>query len=448
MTTPAITIPGQRNRLTFATGLGKCQQFVTVPYAAAECTEAIALTNKDFATADAVIQRVVNCDGRALVDAEIRSWEGSFRTEFFGTSRWLGWGLAMAWGTAADPDDVAQSDMVATLTIAATGGTQRFLVEGKKTAAVAYNAAFGVIQTAVDNAVGASRWTIAGTGASRTFTAGGALAGLELAKPQVIGNGTTLTGGTNSFAVTTPGGPDRFSYDISQSGDDQPPSTTAILGYQGVLAVRLADLTVDTLTVERQDSGLYLVGIDWKWSGIFETITGYTFPGCTEAKTLKTRDGGLKLGATDHSRDLRVMQYTFSNQLQALYVDESVEPQALIRDFGDEGLENTWSIAVEETPSVATSVYNLVTASNGGAVQSGTKNVDMDAQVGSLSDGAVLSSPQSWVRLDGSVQIFRGTPERGHVPAAIESFNGDSDPLKPVSAVVITDYADGYLDPI
>jgi hypothetical protein len=442
MTTPAITIQGQQSRLTFATALGKAQSVVTFPLAAAlmesGAGEAIALENREFADADEVIQDIVSCDGRNLADRVIQQWSGTWPMEFFATSRWLGWAAALAFGDASEPGVVAASSAVFTETITATGGTKYYYVEGKKTAEVAFDAAAAAVQTAVDNAVGAGRWVVAGVGGSRTFTADGALDNTDLDPIQV--QTAKLTGGTSSVAPTTGGGAARTSYTIAQDGGDYPPSTSGVLGFPGLLAVRLADLTVDNFSWSREDSGLYRVRIDWRWSGLFDILTGFTFPDCTTATTLRTKRGGLALDAVDHSRDVRALEYSFSNGLQVIHADVSPEPQAYIRTFP---LGNSWTLEVEEDSSLSTSVRALVLA-NG---QEGTKGVDMDARMGSLGDGGVFSSPESYVHLDGSIVGFGGTPPRARVPAAIDSLNSDSGAGKPVSLALVTDYDGGYLDP-
>jgi hypothetical protein len=80
MTNPATTLVGQQSRLTFATALGKCQADMTYPLATSlmqsGAGEAIALENKSFASADAVIQDIISCDGRALADRIIDTWSG------------------------------------------------------------------------------------------------------------------------------------------------------------------------------------------------------------------------------------------------------------------------------------------------------------------------------------------------------------------------------------
>jgi hypothetical protein len=442
VTSPAITIQGQQSRLTFATALGNAQEVVTFPLAASlmesGAGEAIALENKTFATADPVIQDIVNCDGTALADRVIREWSGAWQMEFFATSRWLGWIFALAYGDASAASVVAASSAVFTETITATGGTKFYYVEGKKTAEVAFDAAAAVVQTAVDNAVGAGRWVVAGVGGSRTFTADGALDNTDL---DPIGVQTAkLTGGSSSIAHTTGGGPARSGYTIAQDGADQPPSTSGVLGFPGVLAVRLADLTVDTLAVVREDTGLYRVRVGWRWSGLFEILSGFTFPACATAASLKTKRGGISLATVDHTRDLRALEYSFSNRLQPIYADVSPEPQAMVRQFP---LQNTWTAEFEEDTSLSTSVRALVLA-NG---QEGTKAVDMDVRVGSLGDGGVLASPESYLHLNSSIVAFGGTPSRARTPVAIDSLNSDSGAGKPVSLELVTDYADGYLDP-
>lgn len=95
-------------------------------------------------------------------------------------------------------------DEVQTLTIGATAGQYRLTFDGLTTADIAFNAAAGTIQTALNNA-GLTYITAAGTGSTRTFTFGAAWADRN-APLIAVSNGTTpFTGGTMVMTETTAG---------------------------------------------------------------------------------------------------------------------------------------------------------------------------------------------------------------------------------------------------
>lgn len=437
MTQQAISVARQQSTLALAVAIGKAQATATVPFDPALCTEVIALDNKQFAEADPQIQDIVSCDGRHLADQVIQSWRGAWQMEFLATSRWAAWALACAWGGASAASPIAQSNSVWTLTITASAGTYAILIDGKPTAQLTYNANAAAIQAAIDAVIGAGKITVGGTG-PWTLTAAGAWLNQIVRAPRISPATTFTLTGTATIVTTTPGGPARSSYTITQDDAESPPQITGVLGYTGGSAWLLGDLTVDTLNLVREDNGLYRIRIGWVWSGLFQKLPSFTWQPCSKPRSLETRDGGITIASVDHSLDLRALEYSFANRLEPIYVDVSKFPQAIVRQFP---LTNQWTAEFEENLDAATSVHGLVTA-NG---QDGTKAVSMSPRAGHLSDGVQFASPDSYFRLNGTVQRFGGTPPRGRVPALIASHDPDSASTKPVSATVITDYAGGFL---
>lgn len=103
---------------------------------------------------------------------------------------------------------------VQTETVTATGGTRTLTItnpntgETQTTAAIAYNAAGSVIQTAIELLTNVAVGDVVVTGATTpfTYTFGGQFAGKNIA-PIVVGVGS-LTGGTSTMVETTPGADD------------------------------------------------------------------------------------------------------------------------------------------------------------------------------------------------------------------------------------------------
>jgi hypothetical protein len=93
---------------------------------------------------------------------------------------------------------------VQTVTVAsATGGTFTLSFSGNETGDIAYNAPVAAVQTALRAVVGQNNVNVTGTVGSYTVTFVGAYSGVNV--PQLVADGTDLTGGTVSVVTTTPG---------------------------------------------------------------------------------------------------------------------------------------------------------------------------------------------------------------------------------------------------
>jgi hypothetical protein len=436
MTQAAVSATPQQGQLTLAVSLQHMQTWITEPFDEELCTEALVLSEQNFATVDPTIQDILSCDGRNLAGQIIRQWRGAFEVEILATSRWLGWALAIAWGAASSATPVAQSSAVFTETINASGGSRRLSFDGQDTEPIAYNANAAAIQAGVDAAIGAGKITVAGTG-PYTYTATGPWANKEIRKP--IELGLRLTGGAEPrqvIAVTTPGGPARSSYTITQSNDDQPPGITAVLGFVGGNAWRLQDLVVDTMRIALTAEGLFRIRLSFVWKGFYHKLASFDFPACSRPKNLEVQDSLAQFASTDFTATLNSYEYQFRNNIDggSAHTNVSKYPQRLLRSFP---LFNETTVAANE---VAEAVYGLQMAN----AQNGTEGA-WTLRAGSLSDGAVLSAPESLLMLGAGALDFGGPGNRARNPPRIRHFDSISASTRPVSATVVTDHADGYL---
>lgn len=434
MTQPAIPTPDQQGQLKVAVSLAKMQAYMTYPFLASLCTEPLTLLDKAFPRVDPVLQTILSCDGRYVASEKTRRWRGAMTMRFLANSRQLGWALAVGFGSASAASVVGAGNAVFTLTITATGGTYVLYFDGLPTAELAYNDNAAAIQAAVDARIGAGLLTVAGAG-PYTFTAAGAYVNLEVRAPEV--STLKLTGGTATMAVTTPGGPARSSYTITQSQEDQPPAVTMVVGYEGSQAWRLADMVIDTLEIALDPvEGKYPVTINWIWSGLFDESAGFSWPACALQKELESEDSRLTLGSTDVSSKVKAYAYRFGNRVNvdAGYTNVRKVPQRLLRQWP---LTNDYTAQFEEQLSDS-AVLDVLMAS----AQDGT-TTSLSSQIGSLSDGAVLTSAEVKARINGTIHEYDGGLAR--VPAIIKAMRSDATSTKPVSATVVTGYSGGYL---
>src|SRR6476661_8716298 len=99
----------------------------------------------------------------------------------------------------------AETNEVQQLTVTATGGTFTVTVDGQTTGAVAYNAAAGTLQTALEalSNVDTGDITVTKVSADFVLTYGGKFSGVNV--PAVTVNDDLATGGKVTSSTTTPG---------------------------------------------------------------------------------------------------------------------------------------------------------------------------------------------------------------------------------------------------
>lgn len=429
MSNPAIPTPPQQGQLILAVATDLIQEYVTEPYEEALCDYAVPLSTKAMATIDPTLQEVLSCDGRYVSVREIERWRGAFQTEIFANSRDLAWQYAIAWGGASSATPVSAGSAVFTETVTATGGTRRLIFDGLPTDPIAYSALAATIQTAVDNRIGAGKLVVSGLG-PYVYTAAGALANLEVRQPTL--STLKLTGGTSTIVQTTPGGPARSSYALTQDEEDEVNVITAVLGYEAGPAIRLADLAIDTLTLTETDAGLWQLTADWIWSGLYEVVTGYTFPDCTTPKQLKSIDSRMTMLGVDVTTKRKALTYRFSNRIDLgrAYTNTRKTPQRLVRQWP---LTNEIRAAFEEGEG-DTAILTQMLANS----QNGTTGAT-SWTVGGPSDGAAFAVASANHRLDGAVHRYDNGMAR--VPVAIDTLGAAT-----VTATAVTSYADGFLD--
>lgn len=444
MTATSITLTGQQKKLALAIAPDKMQADIGEPFAADLCTRVLTLEDKTFAAADPTIEDIVSCDGQNLADDIIREWRGAFTCTFLGNSQDLGWACALAMGASTSAANVSASTVVFTITLDAgvDGGTFRIVFGGPKTAPIAWNADQATIQAAVDAVIGEDLLDVARTGTgpiSLTGHAASAYASAIIRRPTLrtakLRDGSDPAGA--KIETTTPGGPARKSYSITCSTDDQPPATTAVLGFTNGKAWLLSDLVVDKLSAELQDSGFYRITISFIWSGLYELVEDFEWPPCSLPTKLDVKDSDVLFAGVSHVKDLKALTWEFSNNIQLIYATDSPYAEAFVRQFP---LTSVWTARLQEDVTLAGSVYKLATAN----AQNGTK-LAFTARMGDPADGATFANAETKVRLDGTAVDFGGTPSYGRTAARMKAFNSDSSASKPTSVTVITQYAGGYL---
>lgn len=159
--------------------------------------------------------------------------------------------------------ELRQSE-VETLTINATGGTYTITAKGVTTAAIAYNAAASVIQTALEAIYGVGNVTVTGSaGGPYTVTWNEDLG--DVAAPTT--NAGSLTGGAGTAAFTTPTGGNVLNgywapFDSSQTDGRQ----TLARAHCGILnrTIKQAELSIMGANVEHELTGLIEGGLVWK----------------------------------------------------------------------------------------------------------------------------------------------------------------------------------------
>lgn len=407
-----------------------------VPRATADLTSRFNAENLVWPQYGVTYRDVLSCDNQSLVAKIASRVQGDLTLDFLATSRELGWVFAWAFGSAGAPGSIAPNAAVWTLTIGATSGTYQIEQDGKVTEPIAFDALAAAIDTALEAKLGAGTITMGGTG-PWTITGAGSLATTDFAPLRLRTAG--LSGGTaSSLVLTTPGGPQRYSYAITLASGYQPPPLTFVFAYStDTTGFRVSDAVLSSFTVTAEDSGLYRIQVTASHSGALDQVTGLTIPACATGDTIETRRGKLLLGAIDATSKMATGSYTFSNDPQ---VEDAYTLDSLFAQRMERADQRKHTIAHEINEGTGEAVHALLAAGYPAAVE-----VDYSWRLGSASNGGTLSAAQTLLMYAGTHQGFGGGTPRARVPITGEPTARTAASTRPVSITVVTTYADGYL---
>jgi tail tube protein len=257
------------------------------------------------------------------------SFEGSF--DFYPRAQMVAMLLYAAMGakqsTAGTPAAEVQT---LTITGAPTGGTYKLRYRGQTTTPLAYNAAFGVIDTALEalSTIGVGNVAVTGAG-PYVITFGGALAGQNV-YPLTVED-VALTGGTApaaALSTTTPGTSGNNTHILTPADDIPWLSVEERIGNQ-FESFRYTDAKVNTFHLEADAQGFLMGSSDIVAIRQEAGFTEQTTPAWDESPlyvggTILVRFNGVTLNAKSFNFDFANNMETDDFQLGSPFLNDLV----------------------------------------------------------------------------------------------------------------------------
>lgn len=388
------------------------------PLDSADLTHAFPATSREFVTLDDTTEDVLNCTGEDLLDELLTARIGRLSVDMdFDPDVFLGV-AAMAYGVAAAP--TGGTDEVQTETVTATGGTRTLTVKigtnSQTTAAIAYNANAATIQAALEalSNVGVGDIVVSGSGPYVYTFSGTAFEKQDVNLITV--NTFGLTGGTSTFATTTPGV--GLLHAISRVSGFSLPLTSFYIGYRGSdkNPVLFKNVVVDSIRVrgasrEKVTATFSLIG-----SGELADAGSFTMPECQDILPLRFGDCKMKIAGTDFiDEDLgREFEYYYQNDVNPKFDGQGIYATRHERADQRPSQFNFWVLGEPQD-----SWYNLAAARN---------NYPVELQLGPDGRHVKCVAPQALVKLGATPIRHAGDPPESElvIEARPRKVSGDA----------------------
>ncbi len=274
-----------------------------VPLDGTDLTKSFPATSRNYFDLDQTTEDVEDCTGQDLLcDPDV----------FAGIE-------AFAYGVAAAPS--GGTNEVQTETVTATGGTRTLTVQvganSQTTAPIAYNANAAAIIAALEalSNVGTGDIVVTGTGPYVYTFSGTAFQKQDVNLIAV--NTFSLTGGTSSFATTTPGV--GLLHTISRMTGFSLPLMTLYVGFRGssVQPKIFKNVVVNSFRVRAATREKVTVQCELIGSADLQTATGYTMPDCQDILPIRFGDCKAFIAGTDYiaSALMNEFEYYFQNDV-------------------------------------------------------------------------------------------------------------------------------------
>lgn len=393
-----------------------------VPIDGTELTRAFPATSRNYFDVEETNEDVFNCTGEDFLFEILTGSFARLTVDFDVDPDVLAGVVAGAYGSAASPS--GGSNEVQTETVTATGGTRQLTVQiganAQTTAPIAWDAAFGTIQSALEalSNVGAGDIVVSGTG-PYVYTFSAALQKQDVALIQV--NTYGLTGGTSSFVETTPGV--GLLHTISRITGYTLPLFTFYVGFRGsdkqpviFKNVIVNSIRVRSVSREKVTATAELIG-----SSDFDYAVGFTTPDCTDILPLRFADcqtvvGGVDFNASNLAREF---EYYFQNDVNPRFDGSSVYSTRHERADQRPSGFNIWLLG---EPGDA--IYNLALAKT---------TLDCYIRCGTAGRNVKFRAPQGFVKLASPPIRFGGDPAESEIALVVRPKKVSGDATTPTT---------------
>lgn len=404
----------------------KKQSAWDVPIDAAELTRAFPATSRNYLDLDETIEDVDDCTGEDLLFEQLLGRFARLNIDMDFDPDVFAGPAAFAYGVAAAPS--GGTDEVQTETVTATGGTRTLTVQTgantQTTAPIAWDADAATIQAALEalSNVAAGDIIVSGLGPFvYTFS------GTPVEKQDVnliAVNTYALTGGSSSFAVTTPGV--GLLHAITRLTGYTLPLTTFYVGFRGSSEqpVIFKNVVVNSFRVRSASREKVTASIELIGSGDLDYAVGFTMPDCQDILPIRFGDCKVSIAGTDYVAANLVREFEY-------YFQNDVTPK-----FDGSGIDSTRHERADKRPSQ----YNFfILGEPGDATDDLAKlrqSFVVALQLGPDGRNVTCTSPQALVKLAPSPIRFGGDPPESElaIVARPRKVSGDATTPTTISA--------------
>lgn len=397
------------------------------PVDGAELTRAFPATSRNYFDLDETLEDVDDCTGEDFLFEQYLGRFARLNIDFDCDPDILTGIMAFLYGVAAAP--TGGTNEVQTETVTATGGTRTLTVQTgantQTTAPIAYNANAATIQAALEalSNVAANDIVVSGTGPYvYTFSGTGTTEKQDV--PLITVNTFSLTGGTSSFAVTTPGV--GLTHAITRLTGYTLPMMTLYVGFRGssVQPKIFKNVVVNSVRIRAASREKVTVQVELIGSGDLDYATGFTMPDCQDLLPLRFGDCKAFIAGTDYiaSNLMREFEYYFQNDV--------------VPKFDGAGIDATRFERADKRPSQ----YNFFVLGEPGdsldQLAQARTSFPVILQIGPDGRNVTCTSPQALVKPASTSIRFGGDPPESEL--AIEcrprKVSGDATTPTTVSA--------------
>lgn len=299
----------------------KRQSAWDVPLAGSDLTKAFPATSRNYIDYDQTTEDVDDCTGEDFLFEQLLGQFARLNIDFDLDPDIFAGIVAFAYGVAAAP--TGGTDEVQTETVTATGGTRTLTVQtgtnSQTTAPIAWDANAATIQAALEalSNVGVGDIVVTGLG-PYVYTFSGT--GVSKQDVNLIAvNAFALTGGTSSFATTTPGVGLLHAITRLGSGSYTLPLMTLYIGFRGssVQPVIFKNVVVNSFRVRSASREKVTAQVELIGSGDTPFATGFTMPDCQDLLPIRFGDCKVNIAGTDYvaASMAREFEYYFQNDV-------------------------------------------------------------------------------------------------------------------------------------
>ena len=296
----------------------KRQSAWDVPMDGAELTRAFPATSRNYFDLDETIEDVDDCTGEDFLFELLTGQFARLNIDMDFDPDVFAGPAAFAYGVAAAP--TGGTDEVQTETMTATGGTRTLTVQtganSQTTTPLAWDAVAATIQTALEalSNVAPGDILVTGTG-PYVYTFAGNLADQDVNTIAV--NTFSLTGGSSSFAVTTPGV--GKTHAITRLTGYTLPFFTLYVGFRGSdqQPVIFKNIVVNSFRVRSASREKVTANIELIGSADLVQAVGFTMPDCQDILPIRFGDCKAWIAGTDYiaSNLMKEFEYYFQNDV-------------------------------------------------------------------------------------------------------------------------------------